>query len=82
VFKKIGDTWLEFELVAYVSDVNLQQRVQSDLNFALFSCLNEAKIMPPLGPGVTAVQGLEPVREALDHIAEAIAKAPRPAGAA
>ena len=82
VFKKIGDTWLEFELVAYVSDVNLQQSVQSDLNFALFSCLNEAKVMPPLGPGVTAVQGLEPVREALDHIAEAIAKAPRPAGAA
>ena len=82
VFKKIGDTWLEFELVAYVSDVNLQQSVQSDLNFALFSCLNEAKIMPPLGPGVTAVQGLEPVREALDHIADAIAKAPRPAGAA
>ena len=38
--------------------------------------------MPPLGPGVTAVQGLEPVREALDHIADAIAKAPRPAGAA
>src|SRR5215213_8792490 len=82
VFKKIGDTWLEFELVAYVSDVNLQQSVQSDLNFALFSCLNDAKIMPPLGPGVTAVQGLEPVREALDHIADAIAKAPRPAGAA
>src|SRR3954465_4020711 len=82
VFKKIGDTWLEFELVAYVSDVNLQQGVQSDLNFALFGCLNEAKIMPPLGPGAMAVQGLEPVRDALDHIAEAIAKAPRPAEAA
>jgi potassium efflux system protein len=75
VFKKIGDTWLEFELVAYVSDVNLQQSVQSDLNFALFRRLNEEKIMPPLGPGVMSVQGLEPVRDALDHIADAIAGA-------
>jgi small-conductance mechanosensitive channel len=76
-FKKIGDTWLEFELVAYVTDVNLQQRVQSDLNFALFRCLSAEKIMPPLGPGVMSVQGLEPVRDALDHIAGAIAGAER-----
>ena len=76
-FKKIGDTWLEFELVAFVSDVNLQQSVQSDLNFSLFRCLNEEKIMPPLGPGVMSVQGLGPVQDGLDHIAEAIAKAPR-----
>jgi potassium efflux system protein len=75
VFKRIGDTWLEFELVAYVSDVNVQQSVQSDLNFSLFRCLNEEKIMPPLGPGVMSVQGLEPVQDALDHIAEAIAQA-------
>jgi small-conductance mechanosensitive channel len=75
VFKRIGDTWLEFELVAYVSDVNVQQSVQSDLNFSLFRCLNEEKIMPPLGPGVMSVQGLEPVQGALDHIAEAIAQA-------
>ena len=81
VFKKIGDTWLEFELVAFVSDVNLQQSVQSDLNFSLFRCLNEEKIMPPLGPGVMSVQGLGPVQDGLDHIAEAIAKAraPQPA---
>jgi potassium efflux system protein len=80
VFKRIGDTWLEFELVAYVSDVNVQQSVQSDLNFALFRCLNEERIMPPLGPGVMSVQGLEPVQGALDHIAEAIAKAGASAG--
>ncbi|HEX8168100.1 MAG TPA: DUF3772 domain-containing protein [Beijerinckiaceae bacterium] len=78
VFRKIGDTWLEFELIAYVTDVNVQQSVQSEINFALFRCLNEEKIMPPLGPGVMSVQGLEPVRDALDHIADAIATAPRP----
>jgi potassium-dependent mechanosensitive channel len=77
VFKKIGDTWLEFELVAYVADVNLQQSVQSDLNFALFRCLTQEKIMPPLGPGAMSVQGLEPVRDGLEHIAEAIGRVPR-----
>ena len=81
VFKKIGDTWLEFDLVCFISDVNLQQSVQSDLNFAVFQALTSAGIMPPLGPGATSVLGLEPVQTALEHIAEAIGTS-HPASAA
>jgi small-conductance mechanosensitive channel len=77
VFKKIGDTWLEFELVCYVSDVNVQQSVQSDLNFTVFKALSDESIMPPLSAPTLSVQGLTPVETALEHIAEAIAQTPR-----
>jgi potassium-dependent mechanosensitive channel len=73
VFKKIGDTWLEFELIAYVADVNVLETVRSELNFAIFRCLTDASIMPPLGPPALDVKGLTPVETALEHIAEAIA---------
>ncbi len=69
VFKKIGDTWLEFELVAYVSDVNLQQSVQSDLNFALFQLPQRgedhaaARARRDGGPGIRAgARGARPHR--------------------
>jgi potassium efflux system protein len=77
VFKRIGDTWLEFELVCYVSDVNLQQSVQSELNFAVLKALDEEGIMPPLSAPALNVQGLGPVETALDHIAEAIGNVSR-----
>jgi potassium efflux system protein len=73
VFKKIGDTWLEFELICFVGDVNLQQSVQSDLNFAIFQSLNDESVMPPLGPPSLQVQGLGSVETALEHIASALA---------
>ena len=73
LFKKIGETWLEFDLVAYVDDVTRQIRVQSDLNFAVFKVLVGEGILPPLGPGAMNVGGLEPVQNALQQIAEAIA---------
>ncbi len=72
VFKKIGDTWLEFDLISYVDDVAKQLRVQSDLNFAVFKALVDQGIMPPLGPGAMNVGGLEPVQSALQSIADAI----------
>jgi small-conductance mechanosensitive channel len=75
IFKKIGDTWLEFDLVCYVDDVTKQLRVQSDLNFALFGTLVREGILPPLGPGAMNVGGLEPVQAALKQIAEAIGAA-------
>lgn len=77
VFKKIGDATLEFELVSFVTDVNRQQDVQSDLNFAVFAALTAEGILPPLGPPSLNVQGLTPVEAALEHIAEAIAQTPR-----
>jgi potassium efflux system protein len=81
VFKKIGDPFLEFDLVCFVADVEFQTRVLSDLNFAVFRALGEAKLVPPLGPAAMDVKGLGGVETALDHIAEAIGAA-RPAGSA
>ncbi|MFD6318018.1 DUF3772 domain-containing protein [Methylorubrum thiocyanatum] len=74
VFKKIGDPFLEFELVAMVIDVNLGQKVQSDLNFSVFKTLADAEFIPPMGPASSfiTVQGLEPVRDALGQIAYAV----------
>ncbi|WP_232628982.1 DUF3772 domain-containing protein [Methylobacterium sp. Leaf118] len=75
VFKKIGDPFLEFELIAMIIDVNLSQKVQSDLNFSVFKTLAEAEFIPPMGPASSfiTVQGLEPVRDALGQIAQAVA---------
>lgn len=74
VFKKIGDPFLEFELIALVSDVNFGQKVQSDLNFSVFKTLADAQFIPPMGPASSfiTVQGLEPVRDALGQIASAV----------
>ncbi|GJE70649.1 DUF3772 domain-containing protein [Methylorubrum podarium] len=74
VFKKIGDPFLEFELIAMVVDVNLGQKVQSDLNFSVFKTLADAEFIPPMGPASSfiTVQGLEPVRDALGQIAHAV----------
>ncbi|WP_245516530.1 DUF3772 domain-containing protein [Methylobacterium segetis] len=71
VFRKIGDPFLEFELIAMISDVSLGQKVQTDLNFAVFRTLSEAGFIPPLGPGssVVTVQGLDGMQNALGEIA-------------
>ena len=71
-FKKIGDTWLEFDLVCFVNDVTKQMRVSSDLNFTIFKMLVGEGILPPMGPGAMNVGGLEPVQAALQSIADAI----------
>lgn len=78
-FKKIGDPLLEFDLVAFVIDVDLQMRVQTDLNFAVFKALNDEGFLPPLGPPSLNVGGLGPVEAALEHIASAIGTAGAPA---
>jgi potassium-dependent mechanosensitive channel len=71
-FKKIGDANLDFELMAFVVDVDLQARVQSDLNFAIFKALSAEGVIPPLAPPVMEVRGLSPVEQALGQIASAI----------
>ena len=74
VFKKIGDPFLEFDLIAMINDVNASLRVQSDLNFSVFRTLSEAGLIPALGPASSfvTIQGLEPVRDALGQIASAV----------
>jgi small-conductance mechanosensitive channel len=74
LFKKIGDTWLEFDLVAYVEDVTQQVRVQSELTFAVFKALVDEKLLPPLGPGTFSIEGLAQIQAALQHIADAITR--------
>ncbi|ACA17470.1 MscS Mechanosensitive ion channel [Methylobacterium sp. 4-46] len=81
VFRKIGDPYLEFELIAMINDVGLQLKVQSDLNFAVFKTLSDEGLIPNLGPGssIVTVQGLEPVRDALGQIAQGLVPAIIPA---
>ncbi|KAA2235716.1 DUF3772 domain-containing protein [Salinarimonas soli] len=71
-FKKIGDTWLEFDLIAFVFDVDNQSRVHSELNFAVFRELTAGGFIPPMGPPSLNVGGLGSVEAALEHIASAI----------
>ncbi len=72
VFRKIGDTFLEFELLAWISDVSLGLKVQTDLNFAVFKTLTESGLIPPLGPGssVVTIQGLDGMQNAMGEIAK------------
>jgi small-conductance mechanosensitive channel len=75
LFKRIGDTSLDFDLVAFVSDVTTQLRVQSDLNFAVFKALVGARLIPMPGPPAPLdIAGLESVRAALQHIGDALAR--------
>ena len=73
-FRKIGDAWLELELVCFVADVDFQGRVQSELNFAVFQRLTAEEIFPPAAPASLDVR-LGPVGSALEQIAEAIGRA-------
>jgi small-conductance mechanosensitive channel len=73
LFKTIGSSSLDLDLVCYVDDVTKQARVQSDLNFATFKRLVEEGIIPMPGPGAMNVGGLEPIQAALQHIADSIA---------
>ncbi|KQP52896.1 mechanosensitive ion channel protein MscS [Methylobacterium sp. Leaf106] len=76
VFRKIGDPFLEFELIAMIIDVSMGLKVTSDLNFSVFQALSGAGFIPALGPGssVVTVQGLEPVQTALGQIAGVFAQ--------
>ena len=74
MFKRIGDSSLEFDLVGFVADVNTQARVASDLNFSVFRALVDAGIVPMPGPATPlGIVGLDDVGGALQHIADAIA---------
>ena len=71
VFRKIGDPFLEFELIAMIVDVSLSLKVQNDLNFAVFKTLSGEGFIPPMGPGasIVTVQGLDGMQDAMSEIA-------------
>lgn len=72
-FRKIGETWLDFDLICIVPDIAIKSRVESELNFAILTSLSAEGIFPPLGPDSRNILGLEPVQDALQAIAAAIA---------
>lgn len=76
IFRKIGDPFLEFELIAMIIDVSFGLKVQNDLNFAVFKSLSEVGMIPAMGPGSSnvVVQGLEPFQEAMGRIASSFAE--------
>jgi small-conductance mechanosensitive channel len=80
LFKTIGGSSLDLDLVCFIDDVTKQARVQSDLNFAVFKTLIDEGIIPLPGPAVTNIAGLEQVQAALQHIADAIAAEQRKTG--
>jgi small-conductance mechanosensitive channel len=73
LFKTIGGSSLDLDLVCYVDDVTKQARVQSDLNFAVFKTLVHEGIIPMPGPGAMNIGGLDQIQAALQQIAAAIA---------
>ena len=73
LFKTIGGSSLDLDLVCYVDDVTKQARVQSDLNFSMFKTLIEEGIIPMPGPGAMNIGGLEAIQAALQQIADSIA---------
>jgi potassium-dependent mechanosensitive channel len=73
MFKKISDTSIEFDLVCFVDEIEIQGRISSDLYFAIYRCLRQAGIGAPAPvPTAIEVKGLEGMEEQLEHIAQAI----------
>lgn len=79
VFRKIGDPFLEFELIVMIVDVSLGLKVQNDLNLTVFQTLSQAGMIPALGPGssVVTVQGLDSFQSAVGQIASAFTQPQR-----
>ncbi|MET0605016.1 MAG: DUF3772 domain-containing protein [Beijerinckiaceae bacterium] len=69
-FKKIGETVLDFDLICFVSEVEIASRVSSDLHFAIFPALASAQIAA--AAQTVNVEGIDRLEESLDQIAEAI----------
>lgn len=72
LFKKIGTTTMDFDLVCVVADVDVVGRVTSDLNFVIHKRLKELE--PAAAVPQLMVRGLEGLEQSLDDIAGAVAQ--------
>jgi small-conductance mechanosensitive channel len=72
LFKKLGTTTMDFELICIVGDVDIVGRVTSDLNFAIHKHLTEME--PPAAGAELLVKGLDGVEQSLGDIAAAVAR--------
>ncbi|MBA4224795.1 MAG: DUF3772 domain-containing protein, partial [Methylobacterium sp.] len=71
LFKKLGTTTMDFDLICVVGDVDIVGRVTSDLNYAIYRRLSELET--PVATELT-VKGLEGVEHSLGEIAAAVSK--------
>jgi potassium efflux system protein len=81
LFKKIGDTTIEFDLVCFVDEIEVAGRVSSDLMFAIYRALRDAGIGHPVPESSAIMKGIGRVEQALEHIAEAVDEKAAPAPA-
>lgn len=72
MFKKLGTTTMDFELICVVGDVEITGRVNSDLNFAIHKRL--AEMEPAASTPELMVRGLEGVEHSLGSIAAAVGR--------
>ena len=72
LFKKIGETVLEFDLVCFVDDIDVAGRVSSELLFTIYRALQEAEIGHPIPDSAALMKGIVRVEQSLEHIADAI----------
>lgn len=70
LFKKIGTTTMEFDLICVVGDVDIVGRVTSDLNFAIHKRLSEME--GPAASPELLVKGLDGIEQSLGDIASAV----------
>ncbi len=76
LFKKLGTTSMDFELVCVVGDVDQVGRVNSDLNYAIHKRL--AAMEPAAGTPELQVKGLEGIEQSLGDIAQAVGRGTAP----
>lgn len=71
LFKKIGTTTMDFDLVCVVGDVDIVGRVTSDLNYVIHKRLAE---MEPAAAGAElTVKGLEGIEHSLSSLSDSVA---------
>lgn len=77
LFKKIGESTLDFELVCFVEEIEMASRVSSELHFAIFRALRDADIIQKPSPTTIQLRGLEPVAESISALGCASGKSRR-----
>lgn len=72
LFKKLGTTTMDFDLICIVGDVEIVGRVTSDLNFVIHKRLTEME--PAAATAEMTVKGLDGIEQSLAGIASAVSR--------
>jgi len=76
LFKKLGTTTMDFDLICVVGEVDIVGRVTSDLNYVIHKRLTD---MEPAAAGAEmTVKGLEGIEQSLGSIANAVSRELKP----